>query len=114
MAAFRAFNQITANHNIEGYQIVVDGNEYWFSGCTPIVKGDDLIPAISMASIVAKLHRDTLMSTLSTHYPDWQFEYHVGYGTEYHRRQIAEHGLLSGIHRATFCTRIGRKKNTTC
>ena len=69
------------------------------------VRGDENVPAIAFASIVAKVTRDRLMEELSTTYEPYHLERHKGYGTLAHRRTIAHLGL-SAIHRATFCTRL--------
>jgi ribonuclease HII len=69
------------------------------------VRGDERIPAISFASIVAKVTRDRLMETLSESYQLYGFDAHKGYGTLAHRRSIRQHGL-SDIHRATFCSNL--------
>lgn len=66
-----------------------------------IVKGDSLIYAIAAASIVAKEHRDDLMSELHTVYPAYEFNRHVGYGTKLHIDMIKEHGVCE-IHRKSF------------
>ena len=63
--------------------VLVDGNrlpELPFRA-EPIVKGDDLIPEISAASILAKTYRDALMKILGGMYPKYGFEQHAGYGT---------------------------------
>ncbi len=70
-----------------------------------IIRGDDSEPVISLASIMAKVTRDRLMKRLSPNYPDYDFHVHKGYGTAAHRSVIARCGL-SGIHRASFCTRL--------
>ena len=70
-----------------------------------IIRGDDSEPAISLASIMAKVTRDRLMKQLAPQYPSYGFDVHKGYGTLMHRKRIAEHGL-SELHRTTFCTRI--------
>jgi ribonuclease HII len=70
-----------------------------------IIRGDDTEPVISLASIMAKVTRDRLMCRLAEKYPAYGFEVHKGYGTEAHCKSIRTHGL-SGIHRATFCSRI--------
>lgn len=74
------------------------------------VRGDETIPAIAFASIVAKVTRDRFMEELSPAYSAYRFGEHKGYGTLLHRRMIIRTGL-SEMHRATFCTRlrIGRK-----
>ena len=74
------------------------------------VRGDETIPVIALASIVAKVSRDRLMEELSSRYTPYALETHKGYGTLAHRRAISSSGL-SEIHRASFCRglRIGPK-----
>lgn len=66
--------------------------------CIAIVKGDDLVPACSAASILAKVSRDTLMGHLAVEYPGYGFAQHVGYGTRQHRLAIERLGITP-IHR---------------
>lgn len=66
------------------------------------IKGDERIPAIALASIVAKVMRDRLMQDYADEYEPYGFDVHKGYGTVRHRRAIRAHGL-SALHRATFC-----------
>lgn len=66
-----------------------------------IIKGDQKIPVIALASIVAKVHRDRKMRRLAVRYPHWGFYEHVGYGTSAHYRAIKKHGL-SDLHRRSF------------
>ncbi len=66
-----------------------------------IIKGDELHPVISFASIVAKVSRDNLMSRYANEYPEYGFENHVGYGTKAHYEAIKKHGQTS-LHRKTF------------
>lgn len=70
-----------------------------------IIRGDDTEPAISLASIMAKVTRDRLMKRLSPDYPAYDFHVHKGYGTASHLSAIARCGL-SDIHRASFCSRL--------
>jgi ribonuclease HII len=65
------------------------------------VKGDDRIPQIMAASILAKTVRDRWMERYSWIEPQYRFEKHKGYPTEEHRRLIREHGY-SRIHRKSF------------
>jgi ribonuclease HII len=69
--------------------------------CIGIIKGDSLSYSIAAASIVAKVTRDAFMTELASEYPQYGFERHVGYGTEFHRRAIAAHGP-SPCHRQSF------------
>ncbi len=70
-----------------------------------IIRGDDTEPAISLASVMAKVTRDRMMKRLSPKYPAYDFHVHKGYGTASHLSVIARCGL-SEIHRATFCSRL--------
>ena len=83
--------------------VLVDGNrlpELPFRA-EPIVKGDDLIPEISAASILAKTYRDALMKILGGMYPKYGFEQHAGYGTAYHLKMLEKWGPCP-VHRMTF------------
>ena len=66
-----------------------------------IIKGDAKERAISFASIVAKVERDTLMKELGEKHPEYGFESHKGYGTKKHFEAIKKHGMLP-FHRKTF------------
>ena len=57
-----------------------------------IVKGDAKVPAISAASILAKVTRDRQCLTMHETYPAYGFATHKGYPTPDHRKAIAEHG----------------------
>jgi ribonuclease HII len=71
----------------------VDGNA--------IVGGDAKIPAISAASIIAKVHRDQMMRSFDAIYPDYGFRQHKGYGTSAHRECLSRLGPCPQ-HRRTF------------
>lgn len=70
-----------------------------------IIRGDDTVPIISLASIVAKVRRDRLMRRFAAEHPQWGFEQHKGYGTPAHYQAIEEWGL-STIHRRSFCKSV--------
>jgi ribonuclease HII len=65
------------------------------------IRGDETIPAIAFASIVAKVKRDALMIRLCEKHPLYGFSRHKGYGTVEHRKAIRAHGVLA-VHRTTF------------
>ncbi len=66
-----------------------------------IIKGDELVPAISLASIVAKVTRDRYMVKAGREFPEYGFEIHKGYGTKKHGELIALHGPCE-MHRKSF------------
>jgi ribonuclease HII len=66
-----------------------------------IIKGDEKIPAVAAASIVAKVTRDRFMVKLAKRYPAYSFEVHKGYGTKVHMKAIAKNGPCEA-HRLTF------------
>ncbi len=66
-----------------------------------IIKGDEKIRAISLASIAAKVMRDRRMVIWAKKYPQYGFEIHKGYGTALHRKNIKKHGI-SPLHRKSF------------
>ena len=69
--------------------------------CTAIVKGDALCTAISAASIVAKVYRDSVMRRLDRRYPGYGLGAHKGYASARHLAAVAEKGP-SAVHRLTF------------
>lgn len=65
------------------------------------MKGDDLIPAISAASIIAKVERDKAIKELHQMYPQYGFDKHKGYLTKVHMAALHEYGSCP-IHRKTY------------
>lgn len=68
---------------------------------TALVKGDQRSLSIAAASILAKTARDEIMVEIDSHYPEFGFTHHKGYGTLFHREQITALGY-SPIHRKSF------------
>lgn len=66
-----------------------------------IVKGDSKEPAISAASILAKVARDREMHKLHALYPHYGFNVHKGYGTAVHIAALAAHGVAP-VHRRSY------------
>lgn len=69
------------------------------------IKGDELYPVISCASIVAKVSRDGVMTKFAEEYPEYGFEKHSGYGTKAHYDALKKHGITV-LHRKTFLGNI--------
>ena len=82
---------------------LVDGNQAPRLACRvqTIVQGDVLVPAISAASILAKVTRDNLMLALDAEYPEYGFAVHKGYPTAAHRRALETKGVTPA-HRRSF------------
>lgn len=66
-----------------------------------IIKGDEKIPLISAASIMAKVKRDRKMKRIHKDFPKYCFDCHKGYGTRAHYDRIKKHGFLE-IHRKSY------------
>jgi len=83
--------------------VLVDGNRVPVLPMTSeaIVQGDVLVPAISAASILAKVTRDRWCAQIDVQYPQYGFAGHKGYGTAAHLAALQEHGACP-LHRKTF------------
>lgn len=83
--------------------VLVDGNRLPVleMQAQAIIKGDALVPAISAASILAKVHRDRWCAELDLQHPQYGFAKHKGYGTAEHLAALALHGACAH-HRKTF------------
>lgn len=57
-----------------------------------VIGGDSLVPAISAASILAKVSRDGYMEELALKYPEYGFDRHKGYGTRAHYEALDKYG----------------------
>ena len=66
-----------------------------------IIKGDDKILSIALASIIAKVIRDKKMITLAKKYSNYHFEIHKGYPTKLHRKLLKKYGPCK-IHRKSY------------
>ena len=89
LATQKAVKQVQSLH-IPFSQIIIDGKVNFLKNTplekftTTCIKGDAKIPAISAASIIAKVARDNYMFKLAEKYPHYSFDKHVGYGTKAH------------------------------
>ena len=107
LAALRAYRKLTRRlHVLKRHRVLLDGGLYLGNGNArlpgkTVIRGDENIPAIAAASIVAKVWRDRFMGRLARRHPGYGLEVHKGYGTKTHRTAIRKHGA-SEIHRLTF------------
>jgi len=92
----------------ENCEILLDGllkAPKKFKNQKTIIKGDEKIPVIALASIVAKVRRDRAMEGHGLTYPQYGFERHKGYGTKAHYTALKSHGLCP-CHRKNFLGKL--------
>lgn len=82
---------------------VLDGSLYLSKNIPheTIIKGDEKIPVIAAASIIAKVTRDRTMLRLHKKYPQYGLDVHKGYGTKLHRAMVKKFGRAE-VHRKSF------------
>ncbi len=100
LAMLRSIEPLT----FEVEEVLIDGNAVPTAmpdNARAIIKGDLKIPAISAASILAKTYRDREMVRLCSHYPDYGFSQHKGYGSAQHAAALNRLGPCA-IHRHSF------------
>ena len=102
-ATLLAMQRAVAGLRVRPGLVLVDGNRVprLPVPARAIVGGDDLVPAISAASILAKEHRDRLLRALAGTYPGYGFERHKGYGSAVHMEALARLGPTPA-HRRSF------------
>ncbi len=101
LAMRRALAEISSGYD----EIIIDGN-YNFVADNPksqaVIKADGSVPAVSAASIIAKVARDTWMAEqAAVKFPEYGFESHVGYGTKQHIEALRLYGPC-GLHRFSY------------
>ena len=74
-----------------------------------IIKGDGKFLSIAAASILAKVHRDKVMSNLGQVYPVYKWQKNAGYPTPEHKQIIEQHGITEH-HRKTFLSKMKQLK----
>ena len=102
-ATFLAMQRAIANLSIVPTLALIDGNQLPKLNCAAktIIKGDETEPAISAASILAKVSRDREMVLLAEQFPEYGFAKHKGYGTKEHLLALEKYGPCK-IHRQSF------------
>lgn len=102
-ASLLAMQRAVAALTIQPAHVQVDGNRCPRLSCSSeaIVKGDLTVPAISAASIIAKVARDEEMVALDQRYPQYGFARHKGYPTREHLQALQDHGVIAE-HRRSF------------
>ncbi|MBQ7271874.1 MAG: ribonuclease HII, partial [Campylobacter sp.] len=83
-------------------EIIYDGNTtFGVCGFKTLVKADASVPAVSAASILAKVTRDKKMVEFDEQFPEYGFKKNKGYGSKTHIEAISKFGL-SPCHRKSF------------
>jgi ribonuclease HII len=102
-ATMLAMQRAVQGLRLKPHKVLVDGNRLPTLDvlAEAIVSGDALVPAISAASILAKVTRDRLLVDLHQQHPAYGFDRHKGYGTAEHLRALQTHGALAE-HRRSF------------
>ena len=100
LAMRRAFDGLA----IAADRALIDGNHLPAGlrcAAQAVVKGDERIPVISAASILAKVARDEIMLQLHERFPAYEFAQHKGYPTPRHLELLERHGPCA-CHRRSF------------
>ncbi len=102
-ATLLAMRRAVEGLRLKPNKVLVDGNRLPVLDvlAEAIVKGDSKIPAISAASILAKVHRDRWCQELHVQYPQYGFDGHKGYGTAAHLAALKKYGATPW-HRKSF------------
>lgn len=116
LAALRAFRKLATSKRRPSFakatagkqatRIFLDGGLYLGDGrarlaAKTVIKGDEKLTAVKIASIIAKVSRDRYMTRLAKRFPQYGFEVHKGYGTRAHYAALKKIGP-SPLHRSTF------------
>ena len=100
LAMKRAVKKLKKKPNV----VLIDGNklpEIKNYNLKSIIKGDQKIPSISAASIIAKVSRDKLITNLGKKFKGYFLDQNSGYGTKAHLKAIKNFGITKH-HRKTF------------
>lgn len=103
LATIRAVEAVKAPY----HEIIIDGTINFLKETTKgkyvttLPKADLLVPAVSAASIIAKVARDAFMAEQDAIYVGYGFSSHVGYGTAAHQKALQALGVTP-LHRVSF------------
>ena len=102
-ASLLAMHRAVAELSPQPDYVLVDGNRLprWAYASEPVVGGDDRVPAIAAASILAKVQRDRELTELDAQYPGYGFAAHKGYPTRAHLEALQVLGVTP-VHRRSF------------
>ena len=102
-ATLRAMSRAVRSLRLTPAGVLVDGNRLpdLLVPAQAIVRGDALVPAISAASIIAKVRRDDWCMQAHDQYPQYGFATHKGYPTPQHLQALRRHGPCP-LHRLSF------------
>lgn len=103
-ASFLAMTRAYEQMNHPTTLALIDGNltpKSFPCATQAIIKGDTKSVSIAAASIIAKTHRDNLMTTLAEQHPHYGWENNAGYPTKQHLEGINAHGITQ-YHRKSF------------
>jgi ribonuclease HII len=102
-ATLLAMRRAVEGLRLKPAKVLVDGNRLPVLDvlAEAIVRGDAKVPAISAASILAKVTRDRWCAELDAQFPQYGFAGHKGYGTAEHLAALKAHGACPE-HRKTF------------
>lgn len=107
-ATMLAMKRAIEGLRLKPHKVLVDGNRLPALSilAEAIVRGDALVPCISAASILAKVHRDRWCAEFDLEFPQYGFASHKGYGTARHLAALREHGACPQ-HRKSFAPVAG-------
>ena len=103
LAMRRAIEDLSVRLGAWPQKALIDGNRCpeLPIAAEAIIQGDAKEPAISAASIIAKVTRDRQMMRLHELHPEYGFAQHMGYPTEAHFAALKQYGACSE-HRRSF------------
>lgn len=105
LAVGQAMRQAIDSMTVTYDEIIIDGNVNYLSDnpkARAVVRADGTVPAVSAASIIAKVARDAYMAGQAhDQFPQYAFDIHVGYGTKLHIEMLKLHGV-SPLHRKSY------------